>query len=480
MSRLNISENLFLDVNELNHLVRFISEEGYKRLFKQIVRKYGVVRNTENNNFLVTKIDDTHVLVHSGIAFDENLNAILLNANQTIELVSGIEHYICIRYAESHIEEGVVSIAQNGNLVGIGTKFTDVLRGQPNFPTKVKFESNSNVYEYEVVSVLSDTNAILAGDFVAEKNLKYSVVGTFTPGALILEDKVQIYSYDSCEIFVVDGDTLTVPTLDNNEYFIAKITYSSNELSVTDFRSRNIFKIIGNSAIESEPFLTTTPYVNIGVMNPMAVEKVYMPGGTNHILSIGFLIEFSYSIQSYSVSGNTFTINSGLSYKYKTITDVPSGTFNGSILYNKTNGSKTLITDYNSGVCTLNSEIQVSQNDEFYIIPNANEIEIEVINLEDEFNVPTHYTKSVEDCKAFIQLNVMQYSQNQNEESQQQDKSSVSIVNPVVIIKYRLISDDGVSLYKDIEPCTYTDMIDNNKKVYTNEGIKIEVTALKA
>lgn len=478
MSRLNISENLFLDVNELNHLVRFIKEEGYKRLFKQIVKKYGVVRNTANNNFLVTKVDDTHVSVHSGIAFDENLNAILLNENLTIELASGIEHYICIRYAESHIEEGVVSISPNGDLVGIGTKFTDVLRGQPNFPTKVKFESGVNVYEYEVVSVLSDTNAILSGDFVSESNLKYSVVGTFTPGALISEDKVQIYSYDSCEIFIVDGDTLTVPTLDDNEYFIAKITYSGNELLVTDFRSRNIFKITGGNSSEPSLQFITTPYVNVGVVNPTSVERIYMPSGTNIVSSIEFLIEFSYFIQSFSISGNTFTINSGSSYKYETIGSVPNGTFNGSMLYNKTTGSKVLITEFNAGVCTLNSEIQVSQNDEIYIIPNANEIEIEIINLQDSFNVPTHYIKNVEDCKAFLQLNFAQYSQNQNN-SQQQDERGISVINPQVIIKYRLITEDGVSLYGDIEPCIYKNMIDYSEKIYTKEGIEIEVSALK-
>ena len=148
------------------------------------------------------------------------------------------------------------------------------------------------------------------------------------------------------------------------------------------------------------------------------------------------------------------------------------------MLYNKTTGSKVLITEFNAGVCTLNSEIQVSQNDEIYIIPNANEIEIEIINLQDSFNVPTHYIKNVEDCKAFLQLNFAQYSQNQNG-SQQQDERNISVINPQVIIKYRLITEDGVSLYGDIEPCIYRDMIDYSEKIYTKEGIKIEVSALK-
>lgn len=471
MSELNISENLFLDVNELNHLVTFIKEDGYKRLFKQIVKKYGIVRNNENDNFLVTKIDNTHISVHSGIAFDGSLNAIFLNEDKIIELASGIEHYICIRYAESHLEKGVVNIYQNGSLFGIGTKFTDVLRGQPNFPTKVKFESDLNVYEYEVVDVVNDENALLSGNFVPENNLKYSVIGTFTPGAIISEEKSKIYSYDSCEIFIVDGDTLSVPTIGSDEYFIAKITYSNNELFITDFRSRNIFRTVGSNGFEPESLDSNdNSYINIGILNPVSLEKISMPSGINFVFSIEFLIEFSYSIQSFLVSGNAFTINSGSSYKYNTIGDVPSGAFNGSVLYNKTNGSKSLIIEYNSGVCTLNSEIQFSQNDELYIIPNAEEIEIEILNLNDEFNVPTHYTQKIEDCKAFVKLNVVQHFT---------DEVDISdVVNPEVIIKYRLITEDGISLYNDIEPCTYTNVIDNTENIYTNEGIIVNITSL--
>ena len=77
-----------------------------------------------------------------------------------------------------------------------------------------------------------------------------------------------------------------------------------------------------------------------------------------------------------------------------------------------------------------------------------------------------------------MQLNFSQYSQNQNG-SQQQDERSISVINPQVIIKYRLITEDGVSLYGDIEPCIYKDMIDYSEKIYTKEGIEIEVSALK-
>ena len=54
MSKLKISNNLFLEVNELNMLVKCLEEDGYKRLFKSIVNNYGVVKDKNNSYFKVS------------------------------------------------------------------------------------------------------------------------------------------------------------------------------------------------------------------------------------------------------------------------------------------------------------------------------------------------------------------------------------------------------------------------------------------
>lgn len=453
MSKLNISENLFLDVNEIKHLVKFIVDDGYKSLFKQIVHNYGIVHNNENNNFVVTKVDDNNINVSSGIAFDGNLNAIVLNSNQSIELVNNIEHYICIKYAETHIEDGVVSVSQNGVISGLGTEFTEVLRGQPNFPTKIKFPNSVvNTGEYEVVSVLSDTSAILSGDFVAEGSLKYSVIGTFTPGAVIADTNKEIYTYDSCEVFVVDGDTLTIPTLNENEYFIAKINYSEGILYVTDIRDMNVF------SIENIQNLSNAPFINLFNVHPKALNKIAFPNGNLVSSTIGLWMEFCYQIDSFSIADNNLTIISGTNSKYDTVSDIPDGIFNGCLLYNRTNNTKSIIQNFVSGVCTLNSEITISQGDELYIIPNADEIEFEVnsVNLSG-LNFPIHVRVKVDDFRVEIPV-----------------ESNFAYNNPVLVIKYRLISNNVNTLYQSIESCSYFDEIDGNTKVYTSDGILVK------
>ena len=185
MSRLKFSENLFLEVNELQRLVKFLADDGYKLAIKSMSKSFGIVENSGNTYFKVTAKAGTAntVIINPGIAFTTDVDAIVMeNAVEMQILNTGINRWLVLSRDVKNIETGTVTINTDGSLSGIGTEFTKVLRGQPNFPTKVKFESTLNSGEYEVVSVVSDTSAILAGSFVNENNLKYSVIGTFTPG----------------------------------------------------------------------------------------------------------------------------------------------------------------------------------------------------------------------------------------------------------------------------------------------------------
>ena len=148
------------------------------------------------------------------------------NAVEMQILNTGINRWLVLSRDVKNIETGTVTINTDGSLSGIGTEFTKVLRGQPNFPTKVKFGSTLNSGEYEVVSVASDTSAILAGSFVNENNLKYSVIGTFTPGFQPLADNKMIYEYDSYNIRIVDS--ADKPSLSANEFIIAGISFDDS------------------------------------------------------------------------------------------------------------------------------------------------------------------------------------------------------------------------------------------------------------
>src|SRR5574344_608844 len=138
MSRLNLSENLFLEVNELNKILKFITNDGYKRIFKSIIKNYGIVEDDSNTYFKVTQKSDNVVTINSGLAFDSNLDAIVLNESVDLTVSdTGTKRWIILSRATSHLEDGTISITSDGVMTGINTKFTEILRGQPNFPVKI-------------------------------------------------------------------------------------------------------------------------------------------------------------------------------------------------------------------------------------------------------------------------------------------------------------------------------------------------------
>lgn len=190
MSNLKISENLFLGEQELNRFKRFITDEGIKRSLLFCSKSFGIVKDiyTENKRFIShkdsfrLKTDGNSIFVDSGFAVDA-LGNVLTNLSQIqIQIPNNNLFYaVSIRYKVKQIEQGTVTINKNRKLTGDGTKFLEVLRGQPDFPVYVKFEDSKkgNVYNYEVQQVISQTEAQLIGEFVDETDLQYKVGGTF-------------------------------------------------------------------------------------------------------------------------------------------------------------------------------------------------------------------------------------------------------------------------------------------------------------
>ncbi len=58
MSNIIISSNLFLETQEINNMIKFLSDDGYKRIVKSIVKSFGVVMpNINSDNFRVNEND---------------------------------------------------------------------------------------------------------------------------------------------------------------------------------------------------------------------------------------------------------------------------------------------------------------------------------------------------------------------------------------------------------------------------------------
>lgn len=254
MADLKHSNNLFLGKQEIAHLKKSLKEFGYEKILKDVIEEFGVVRDfSDTNNFTSLKIVEGTVgtgqlTVKAGYAIDRDLNIIEAVEDLVDEIQvpsDSTDYYIVISYQDRIKEQGIIQIGVNGELTGTGTKFTEVLRGLPNFPSKIKFpDSLNNTLEYSVANVISDTEALLnvpINFMVAESEIKYSVVGTFTP---TIEPTV-----DQKFPFVNNG--INFQLLDNisgitegEQFVLAKVNYDGVTLTVEDQRRNNTFSAL--------------------------------------------------------------------------------------------------------------------------------------------------------------------------------------------------------------------------------------------
>lgn len=373
MGKLKISPNLFLEVNELNRMRKFIEDDGYKLLMKYLSKTFGIAQNSDNTLFKVSHKSGTNnvVIVNAGVAFDSDLNVIILKENKELTIQnpssSDLKQWIVISYTSTNDEEGTVKISNQGVLSGVDTKFLDVLRGQPNFPTKVSFTSSKNTGEYEVVEVTSDTSAILSGSFTEESDLKYQVIGTFTPGFQPEDDDKAIYEYDSCNISVIESKD--EPNVDENSFIIASVSFVGG-INVNDERIRNLFNYEFKEANETE--IEENPFV--------ALRKTSLKN--NKFLDIQF--EWGYKVKRYELlatsTNNIFNIVEGES-KYISNNIIPNNIFNGWLLVNRKNMLSVVIDNNNNKslyISKFNPSIITGENDDFVVVPNFSDIEVEV------------------------------------------------------------------------------------------------------
>ncbi len=267
MSRLNFQNDLFLGLQELGRMTEFHKDDGYIRLFKSLINNFGIVKvDTDSSfaNFEVTdgSVANTFKIAADSYAIDEDVNIIFQEAiNDQVVTADSNWYWIKVVYNESNNEEGTVSVTADGSLTGVGTTFTDVLRDQNNYPVKMSFpDSSLNTSDYQVVSVLSDTQAVLSGTFVVENNIPYEVVGSFTPGISPAGDDRLPYFYDSCTISLIEEVSPDIPPakVAGSEFYIARVrNTSSGTLDIFDKRYLEIFSAAQTTEGWVQPSLNT-------------------------------------------------------------------------------------------------------------------------------------------------------------------------------------------------------------------------------
>jgi len=264
MSKINLVSQLFLGDVELQKLLFFLGEDGFKKLFGLEVSSFGIpLKTLTDNNFLIqSDTPGTIKMVLDSIAMDSLLNVISQKAFSGLEIptADGINYGIRIKYISSNLEKGTVSLSANGELTGVGTEFTKVLRGNIDFPNSVTLwepTTNVRIGNFEISRVISDTQAILSGDFLGVANLNkvFSIGGTFNPGYVPSESELNIFSYDSCLIEFIALPSLLTTKLgldpyiidSENQFFVAVVSNLAGVVTVTDTRREYQYLSQGSS-----------------------------------------------------------------------------------------------------------------------------------------------------------------------------------------------------------------------------------------
>lgn len=330
MSNVKFSSDLFVGSQELNRFQRFLSNDGFKRNLLQQTLSFGLVKlDSDFINFKVEQGTNVGAVKYSdGFAYDLNGNFITAVAQDNIVVPDDDQWYwIRISYQPTNQEVGTVSIDVNGNLSGVGTFFSEVLRGRPNLSSKIRFNSTTNSGEYDVLEVISDTSAVLQGDFSAESNLNYTVVGSFTPTAVVPSSSKDIFNYDSANIVLVLETVANTPPplVTNQEFVIARVRRNGSTLVIEDkrsaiFRSKADFNF---SKVDSQP-------------NPLiGFESIKWQGSNStRIDNIGYFA-WAFRSNNFTIDSNTnlVTINGGNGGKFKSTSDFTDGDFDGWRLY---------------------------------------------------------------------------------------------------------------------------------------------------
>ena len=450
MSRLKISENLFLEVNELNRLVKFIVDDGYKRLIKPIIKSVGIVREQNDNSFRVIK-NGTNIIVKSGLAFTSNLDAIVNKEDKEFNVgdttTPGTKKWVILSRNVTNYEDGTINLSSDGSIIGNGTEFTKVLRGQPNFPTRIRFGSLSDVSldssiqndDFEVVRVIDDGNALISGNFNSQQNLNYKVVGTFTPGFIPSEDNKYIYEYDSYQIDIVESDIK--PTIETGiQFILACLTYTAEGFTISDERDNYTFSVGNSSYTEERSEVGINSIVQVNRIHEDSVSVEY------EIITSGVVFVTSYTVTQNS-NNTIFQINSCNNNLLGNNPTFSDGILKGWKILNKSNMKAMKIINNignNLYVDVFYSEFETERNS-ILIVPPFEEIEYEVI-LNNSVNLPSapfYFKFSCEDSYNRFRFYHLKPASNQ----------VVGSTN--VSIKYRYVDDNDNHQMSVMQPHSF-------------------------
>lgn len=414
MGKFESSVNLFHGVAEINRLIKLLDDEGYRKLLVKDSESFGLIRGVEmEGNGLVSagsvtvpnptiKVSELFAVDSDGlfVRYPETDN-ITIPANNTW-------YWVRASHAYSNLEEGTLAISTSGDVAGTATKFLEVLRGMPDFPAKISFpDSILNTQEYEVLDVIDNTNMTLQGVLQAETNVKYRIVGTFSPGYTVPSADKYPFNYDYCTLeLVLEVIANTPPAYTaGKQFYLARIKRDGANIYIYDKRS--------------DEWLTRSYYeakILDQVSNPIiGVSQIRFDNALSTRTHNLVRVEWTFTSDNFTYDTNTnkVTLNAGTGGKLKATSDFVDNSFNGWRLYYADGSFDRIVTSTLIGaqinlVTDGLSTDKIDASDVLVIAPDAEEIEIQFKSKStDATTVPDvefvfPINKSYADCRILV------------------------------------------------------------------------------
>lgn len=407
MSNFKFTPDLFLEVAELNKLKAFLDQEGFRKALLQNTVKFGLIKTPKDAAFLNGKVErdlDTSTGEKTIKIRDVeavNKRGLFLRSKQIGNITipaDGKWYWVKISHKYSNLEEGVVSLAINGDMVGSGTKFTETLRGMPNFPSRITFaNSRYNTLEYDVLEVIDDEHAIVVhpavngtgiANFEVEDNLKYAVVGTFTPGVAIDNADKYPFEYDSLQYDLIAETAFNARPnyLIDEEFYIARVKVENGDVVVQDKRIEYWETKAGHQFTDID--VKENPLIGV---ESIKWQNLLSPANENSVHVAWGMRTQNWSID---VGKNIVTFfGSAQGGVYKDLSHFTDGDFDGWRLYNP-KGTYSIVTSSIKQGQAINLTLDTLDVDSFsndggvsfnnsgvdaewlIVVPNAEQIEI--------------------------------------------------------------------------------------------------------
>jgi hypothetical protein len=359
----NFVPDLFLECAELIRFRESLDDNGFRKALLEDSVNFGLVKNSASLSFQNGRVErdvdnalNQKTIKIGAIAAIDNQGKLITNpqVNNLPIQSNGNWYWIRIKHQYSTLEAGKVTLDATGNLTGVGTEFTKVLRGNPNFASVIRFSNSvGNTLEYEVLEITDDTHCVIVhpsvtgggdADFVAESNLSYEIIGTFTDGVAVpIENKLP-FKYDSCLVELVAETSFNVrPTFTvGQEFYLARVRVVNGNLVIQDKRvdyweTKGSARAIDISRVDN-------PLIGVEAAK---WQNLFNTGDRNIVEIAWGMRSSNWSVDS---SQNIITFfGSSQGGSFKTTDDFTDGDFNGWRLYTKSGKYRMIVNSIKQG-----------------------------------------------------------------------------------------------------------------------------------